>query len=99
MQLFIGKGHVYNGVRTDLKGERADFQVQTGYLVQNTQLLDINYIVNHIGKKTTSNVTADGTLKDAAVRLILNAALRVQRERKANRYCFWAMMSSIRPFR
>ena len=66
LQLFIGKGHVYNGVRTDLKGERADFQAQTGYLVQNTQLLDINYIVNHIGKKTTSNVTADGTLKDAA---------------------------------
>ena len=57
---------VYNGVRTDLKGERADFQAQTGYLVQNTQLLDMNYIVNHIGKKTTSNVTADGTLKDAA---------------------------------
>lgn len=25
LQLFIGKGHVYNGVRTDLKGERADF--------------------------------------------------------------------------
>lgn len=24
--------------------------------------------------------------------MILNAALRVQRERKANRYCFWAMM-------
>ena len=66
LQLFIGKGHVYNGVRTDLKGERADFQAQTGYLVQNTQLLDMNYIVNHIGKKTTSNVTADGTLKDAA---------------------------------
>ena len=29
-------------------------------------ILDMNYIVNHIGKKTTSNVTADGTLKDAA---------------------------------
>ena len=51
LQLFIGKGHVYNGVRTDLKGERADFQAQTGYLVQNTQLLDMNYIVNHIGNQ------------------------------------------------
>ena len=61
LQLFIGKGHVYNGVRTDLKGERADFQAQTGYLVQNTKLLDMIYIVTHIGKKATSIVTTDGS--------------------------------------
>ena len=28
----------------------ADFQAQTGYLVQNTQLLDMNYIVNLVYK-------------------------------------------------
>ena len=66
LQIFIGKGDLYNGIRTDLKGTGADTQVEIGYLGQKTQKIDVNLIINHFGKKTNCEIQVDGTLKDAA---------------------------------
>ena len=39
---------------------------EIGYLGQNKQVVDINLVVNHLGKKTGSEIQVDGTLKDEA---------------------------------
>lgn len=69
LQMVIGRGNLYNGIRTDLKGDGADAQIAIGYLGQKQQLLDMNLIVNHLGKKTNSFIQVDGTLKDAAQKI------------------------------
>ena len=65
----IGKGNLYNGVRTELIGKRASTNMDIGYLGQKKQVIDINLVVNHIGKKTNCNIQVDGTLKDAAEKI------------------------------
>ena len=69
LQIFIGKGNLYNGVRTELIGKRASTNMDIGYLGQRKQVIDINLVVNHIGKKTNCNIQVDGTLKDAAEKI------------------------------
>ena len=66
LQIFAGKGNLYNGIRTDLKGDKAHTEKSIGYLGQNKQVVDINLVVNHLGKKTGSEIQVDGTLKDEA---------------------------------
>lgn len=69
LQIFIGKGNLYNGVRTELIGKHASTNMDIGYLGQKKQVIDINLVVNHIGKKTNCNIQVDGTLKDAAEKI------------------------------
>ena len=69
LQIFIGKGNLYNGVRTELIGKRASTNMDIGYLGQKKQVIDINLVVNHIGKKTNCSIQVDGTLKDAAQKI------------------------------
>lgn len=66
LQLFTGKSNVYNGVRTELTGDGSAFDAKIGYIGQNEQLIDMNLVINHIGRNTECNITADGALKDAA---------------------------------
>lgn len=66
LQIFAGKGNLYNGIRTDLKGDKAHTEKSIGYLGQNKQVVDINLVINHLGKKTGSEIQVDGTLKDEA---------------------------------
>ena len=69
LQIFIGKGNLYNGVRTELIGKHASTNMDIGYLGQKKQIIDINLVVNHIGKKTNCSIQVDGTLKDAAEKI------------------------------
>lgn len=69
LQIFLGKGNLLNGVRCELMGKGAETNMDIGYLGQNKQVIDINLIINHIGKKTLSNIQVDGTLKDAAQKI------------------------------
>lgn len=66
LQLFIGKGNLYDGMQTDLIGKRSHTTKTIGYLGQNRQVIDMNLVVNHYGKKTQSDIQVDGILKDAA---------------------------------
>ena len=56
-------------MRTELIGKRASTNMDIGYLGQKKQVIDINLVVNHIGKKTNCNIQVDGTLKDAAEKI------------------------------
>ena len=66
VQLFLGEGSLYDGIRTDLNGNKSDFMCDIGYFGVAKQNIDINLIVNHIGKKTNCGISVDGALKDAA---------------------------------
>lgn len=66
LQIFLGEGNLYHGIRADLKGMHSGVQEKIGYFGQKNQMLDINLIVNHYGKKSNSEIQVEGILKDAA---------------------------------
>lgn len=69
LQLELGGRAVYSGALADLTGAASSFKVETGYYGRGTQLLDMNYVALHRGKKTGSYLAADGVLKDEARKL------------------------------
>lgn len=69
VQVFVGRGSLYDGIRTELIGNNSAFTADIGYLGAKKQNIDINLISNHIGKKTNSGIRVDGALKDEASKL------------------------------
>lgn len=69
LQIFLGKGNLLNGVRCELIGDHSETNMDIGYLGQRKQVIDVNLIVNHIGRDTVSSIQVDGTLKDAAQKI------------------------------
>ena len=69
IQLILGCGRTYEGMRTDLNGTGACLAMDTAYIVGGTQRLDMNYAVNHIGRRTLSEINASGVLRDRAFKL------------------------------
>ncbi len=69
IQLIIGCGKTYEGMRADLAGVKSSFRMDTAYIVQGTQELDMNYAVNHIGRRTESELYAGGVLRDKGRKL------------------------------
>lgn len=61
-QLVIDGGNSYLGSTTDLSGEKASHTMKLSYLVGKGSLLDINDEINHIGKKTLSEIEVNGVL-------------------------------------
>ena len=47
LQLQLGSQRIYNGVRTELIGEAADFNAAIGYYGRQEQTIDMNFIANH----------------------------------------------------
>ena len=66
LQMFIGRGDVYNGIQTELEGDQSELHTEIGYIGQKQQSVDMNLVVNHWGKETNCDIQVDGTLKDAA---------------------------------
>ncbi len=69
VQLQLGADKIYNGVRTELKGVQSSVDNAIAYYGRDGQRIDMSFIANHYGKKTTSNMIADGVLQDGAVKL------------------------------
>ncbi|MCR4797371.1 MAG: SufD family Fe-S cluster assembly protein [Lachnospiraceae bacterium] len=66
IQVVFGGKQTYLGSRTELLGKRSASTADLGYLLTGSEALDVNYIVNHIGKKTNCDILVNGVLKDAA---------------------------------
>ena len=66
IRLYLAKGNVISGVRTDLMGDGSSFSCKSGYLVNPDKKLDMNVIANHIGKNTQSDIRVEGTLYNGA---------------------------------
>ncbi len=69
IQLSLSGENSYWGSRTDLIGKKSYLKTDIGYLLNGKQKLDMNYIANHIGKKTECAIAADGVLRDEAFKV------------------------------
>ena len=69
VQIMLGRGNVYSDGRFELRGDGAGLTAGIGYLGQKQQTVDINLAVNHWGRKTTSEISAAGALKDDAQKI------------------------------
>lgn len=103
VQVFVGRGSLYDGIRTELIGNNSAFTADIGYLGAKKQNIDINLISNHIGKKTNSGIRVDGALKDEASKLFrgsidLKMVLLVQLVQRQKMYFYLAKMSEIRQY-
>ena len=58
----LGGGFTATGLAADLRGDRSRIDVDTSYLASGTQQRDFNYIIRHRGRKTDSNMDANGVL-------------------------------------
>lgn len=58
----LGGGFTATGLAADLRGDRSRIDVETSYLASGTQQRDFNYIIRHRGRKTVSNMDANGVL-------------------------------------
>lgn len=68
MQVNSGEGNVSLSCAADLIGDKSTLDIDTGYLVRNSDRLDINYVARHRGKKTDSKILASGVLRDNATK-------------------------------
>jgi Fe-S cluster assembly scaffold protein SufB len=62
VQIFMGAAEMYSGCETTLKGDDSDVRIQIGYLRSDAQLLDMNYVIRHYGKRSNSVVNTHGAL-------------------------------------
>ena len=58
----LGGGFTATGLAADLRGDRSRIDLDTSYLASGTQQRDFNYIIRHRGRKTVSNMDANGVL-------------------------------------
>ena len=69
LQLQLGAGKAYDGARAELQGEVSSFEAAAGYYGRHGQRIDMNFVANHYGKNTASEMTADGVLQSGAFKL------------------------------
>lgn len=69
IQLTLGGGKVYQGAYSALSGYRSSFGADIAYSLSGTRSLDMNYVADHTGKKTTSRMGVSGILRDNARKL------------------------------
>ncbi len=69
VQIFMGAADMYSGCETALKGDDSDVRIQIGYLRGQDQLLDMNYVIRHYGKRSNSVVNTHGALDGNAKKI------------------------------
>lgn len=62
----LGASKVYVGAGCSLKEYKGSFKSNLGYYLKDEQLLDMNFIVNHFGKKTLCKMNVAGSLADSS---------------------------------
>lgn len=58
----LGGSFTATGLAADLRGDRSRLDVTTSYLASGTEQRDFNYVIRHRGKKTVSDMDANGVL-------------------------------------
>lgn len=65
-QCELGAGYLASGIQADLKGDDSEFQIDTIYFGDKNRSLDFNYVVNHYGKNSKSEMNINGALLDSS---------------------------------
>lgn len=60
----LGASKVYVGAGCNLKEYKGSFKSDLGYYLKEEQFLDMNFLVNHFGKKTSCKMKVAGSLND-----------------------------------
>lgn len=60
--IVLGGGVTATGMAADLRSDTARIDIDTRYLASGTERRDFNYVVRHRGKRTISNIIANGVL-------------------------------------
>lgn len=58
----LGGAFTATGLSADLRGDRSRIDVDTSYLAAGSQQRDFNYVIRHRGRKSVSNMDANGVL-------------------------------------
>ena len=69
VQILLGAGDVYSDCLVELRGDDSGFKSEVGYIGRGAQKLDVNLVCNHYGKRTESEISANGALMDAAEKI------------------------------
>jgi FeS assembly protein SufD len=64
MQAELGGGEAYAGCRARLEGKNSSLNLETIYFGDRKRSIDINYVAEHVGKKTHSEIHVNGALLD-----------------------------------
>ena len=66
VQLFLGTSDTLSEINTQLNGIKSEFTANIGYLLSADNKLDINLIARHLGRKTNSQITANGVMNSSS---------------------------------
>ncbi|MCD7763203.1 MAG: SufD family Fe-S cluster assembly protein [Lachnospiraceae bacterium] len=69
VQVVLGGGDTYMGMRTDLGAKAGSLESKVGYLLDKKEKLDLNYLAYHTGAKTTSRMDVSGVLRGESQKL------------------------------
>ena len=77
VHFFMGRGQIFSDSQIDLVGKKSRAAFDVGYIGNSPVAdkadakgdnIDINILINHIGKKTESDINVNGALKDGATK-------------------------------
>ncbi|MBE6469097.1 MAG: SufD family Fe-S cluster assembly protein [Coriobacteriaceae bacterium] len=66
----LGAGAAYTGLAADLRGDGARIDIATSYLGARDQERDFNYEIRHFGRRTVSNMDANGVLAGSSKKVL-----------------------------
>lgn len=75
VHFFMGRGQIFSDSRIDLVGKKSRAAFDVGYIGNSPAVagadakgdnIDINIVINHIGKRSESDINVNGALKDGA---------------------------------
>lgn len=68
-QVYLNGAKMYGGAFVELVGESAKFDCNAGYNLKKSELLDLNLVAIHRGKKTVSDIKVRGTLSNKSEKI------------------------------
>ena len=66
----LGGAHTATGLAADLRGDSARMDIDTRYLASAAETRDFNYVIRQRGRKTVSNMDANGVLSGRAKKVL-----------------------------
>lgn len=69
VNVFLGGKETYQGCRIDLSGTGSGVKKDIGYFLKGSQKLDMNYVVDHKGKKSNSDIKVSGVMEGESEKL------------------------------
>lgn len=68
-QIFLDGAEIYAGDYSYLHGKKSSFNCDIAYRTMGSGILDMNYVADHTGKKSTCDIKANGVLFDESRKL------------------------------